>query len=113
MGMALLLVSEEASTSVAPKIFSCNGTRVTVEGRQRYRPGVTDERAPSPPLLRGWFHTVAFGLSLPAGLVLVLAADGARARIATSIYAVGVAALFGVSAAYHRGRWSAKAQARM
>jgi hemolysin III len=74
---------------------------------------VNEERPAAPPLLRGWFHTAAFAISVPAGLLLVLAAGGARARIATAVYATGVMALFGVSAAYHRGRWSDAARTRM
>ena len=61
----------------------------------------------------GWFHSVAFLLSIPAGLVLVIVADGTRARLATIVYAIGVATLFGVSGAYHRGHWSPKARTRM
>jgi hemolysin III len=68
---------------------------------------------PAPPLLRGWFHTGAFVISVPAGLLLVLGAGGARARLATAVYAIGVTALFGVSAAYHRGKWSDAARTRM
>jgi len=64
-------------------------------------------------LLTGWLHTAAFAISIPAGLLLVLAAGGARARLATAVYATGVTALFGVSAAYHRGRWSDEARTRM
>jgi hemolysin III len=67
----------------------------------------------APPTLRGWFHAGAFVVSVPAGLLLVLSARDARARFATIVYAIGVAALFGVSAAYHRGRWSEAARTRM
>ena len=74
---------------------------------------ITERIAPAPPLLRGWFHAVAFLVSIPAGLILVIAADGARARVATTIFASGVTVLFGVSALYHRGRWSERAHRRM
>jgi hemolysin III len=43
----------------------------------------------------------------------VVLADGTRATVATSIYAASAALLFGVSAAYHRGQWSPKAEKRL
>ncbi len=66
-----------------------------------------------PPRLRGWLHLVCFFLSLPAGAVVVAAAGSGRARLAAVVYAVGMTAMFGVSAAYHRGRWSPTARTRM
>jgi len=65
------------------------------------------------PLLRGWLHLVCFFLSVPAGSIVVAAAPTPRARGAAIVYAVGLSALFGVSATYHRGRWSAAARPRM
>ena len=65
------------------------------------------------PLLRGWLHLVCFFLSLPAGLIVVASAPSARARFAAVVYAIGVTALFGVSATYHRRQWSATARPRM
>ncbi len=58
------------------------------------------------PRLRGWLHAGAFPLVLAAGIVLVALAPTAPARVAAAVYAVASALLFGVSAAYHRGRWS-------
>lgn len=65
------------------------------------------------PLLRGWLHTVAFGLSIPAGLVLVIVAPDLGARLAAVVYWLTLMAQFGVSALYHRGDWSERAHARM
>ena len=65
------------------------------------------------PMLRGWLHLVCFFLALPAGVAVILLADGARARAGAVVYAVGMVALFGVSGSYHRGRWSAAARLRM
>ena len=65
------------------------------------------------PRMRGRLHQWAFIASIPAGLLLVLLAPDARARIATAIYAVTLTGLFGVSAAYHLGDWSEAAYARM
>ena len=66
-----------------------------------------------PPLLRGWLHLVCFMLSVPAGAVVVAAAGTSRARFAAVVYAIGMSAMFGVSAAYHRCRWSPAARRRM
>ena len=58
------------------------------------------------PLLRGWLHLVCFFLAIPAGVLVVALATSPRGRIGALVYAVGLVALFGVSGAYHRGRWS-------
>ena len=42
---------------------------------------------------------------MPLGLALVLVAGTVRARIALSVYAISLVALFGVSALYHRINW--------
>lgn len=68
---------------------------------------------PVTPLLRGWIHLVAFFVSIPAGVVLVLLAQSATARAAAAIYAFSLTAVFGASAAYHRIGWSPKAGRRM
>jgi hemolysin III len=59
------------------------------------------------PRFRGRFHQVAFFVSIPAGVTLIALAGGAAARVAAIIFAVSLTGLYGVSAAYHRGRWSA------
>ncbi len=58
------------------------------------------------PVLRGWLHVVWFGLSVVAGPLLLAGAHGAEQLTARAIYATSVTALFGVSALYHRGRWT-------
>src|SRR4051795_8517947 len=57
------------------------------------------------PRLRGVLHQWAFFVSIVAGAVLVLVAPAGRATLATAIYALTVAGLFGVSAVYHRVDW--------
>jgi hemolysin III len=57
------------------------------------------------PRLRGVLHQWAFVVSLAAGVCLVLGAGSVRARVATAVYALSVAALFGTSALYHRVDW--------
>lgn len=67
----------------------------------------------SRPRWRGRIHQVAFFVSIPAGIVLVALAEGWPARVAASIYAVSLVAVFGSSAAYHRGHWTPEALRRM
>ena len=59
------------------------------------------------PVLRGWLHLVWFEASLVLGTLLVARAHGAVRITALAIYAVSVSAMFGISALYHRGNWSA------
>jgi hemolysin III len=64
------------------------------------------ERAdPFKPRLRGVFHQWACACAVPLGLVLVVLAGTARARIALTVYSLSLVALFGVSALYHRINW--------
>jgi hemolysin III len=65
------------------------------------------------PALRGWLHVVAFVGWLIGGPFLIVAGPGAWAKTALSIYVVGMLAMFGTSAAFHRIHWSAKAWRRM
>ncbi|HEU4912259.1 MAG TPA: hemolysin III family protein [Actinomycetes bacterium] len=58
------------------------------------------------PHLRGWLHAGTFPVALAAGIVLVVLADGTRETVATGVYALSAALLFGISALYHRGSWS-------
>jgi hemolysin III len=60
------------------------------------------------PRLRGIPHTVAFVAALPLGVLLALYANTARERVAVISFAAAVAVMFGLSAAYHRGSWSAR-----
>ncbi|WP_423982141.1 PAQR family membrane homeostasis protein TrhA [Ilumatobacter sp.] len=65
------------------------------------------------PSWRGWLHTGAFALTIPAGLVLIVLADTAAARTSAAIYAASLAMMFGTSAAYHRLAQSETARRRM
>jgi hemolysin III len=65
------------------------------------------------PLLRGWLHLVSFALVLVAGPLLILAGQGAVERLCLTVYVLSLAALFGVSAAFHRIRWQPTARRRM
>jgi hemolysin III len=65
------------------------------------------------PVLRGWLHLVSFVAVLVAGPLLVAHAHTDGARAALTVYVVSLAALFGVSAAFHRIRWSPVGRRRM
>ena len=60
------------------------------------------------PRLRGWLHLFAFFGSIVAGAVLVPLASvlGLRAGLSVAVYSVTICGLFGISALYHRRRWS-------
>lgn len=63
--------------------------------------------------MRGWMHLFAFVAVLIAGPLLVVRAKGAWETTALTIYVVSIAILFGVSAAFHRIKWSAEGRRRM
>ncbi|MGH9117652.1 MAG: PAQR family membrane homeostasis protein TrhA [Acidimicrobiales bacterium] len=65
------------------------------------------------PTWRGRLHAWAFLGSIPAGLILVLAAERTAGRVATAIYVISLAAMLGTSAAYHRLARSTRARRRM
>jgi len=72
--------------------------------------------APDPrpkPILRGWLHAGAFAVSIPAAIVLIALAPGSAARVGALVYGLALAAQFGVSALYHRGRWGERGRAVM
>jgi hemolysin III len=66
------------------------------------------DRPDTRPRLRGRLHQVAFFAALVAGAVLVRLATtlGTRAGLSVTVYCVAICGLFGVSALYHRRRWS-------
>jgi hemolysin III len=55
-------------------------------------------------------HAVTFLLAIPAGVLLIVYADHAAARVGAAIYTTCLLVGFGTSAAYHRIRWSARAR---
>jgi hemolysin III len=74
---------------------------------------MTLPQVPETPTWRGRLHQAAFFVSVPAGIVLVLAARSTTARIAAIVYSLSLAAMFGASAAYHRLPWSPRSRRRM
>jgi hemolysin III len=63
------------------------------------------------PRLRGVLHEAAFPVSLLGGAWAILHAPEGSARTSTAVYAATLSTCLGVSALYHRGRWSARARA--
>src|SRR3954467_1513399 len=60
------------------------------------------------PRMRGWLHLFAFFGAIVAGAVLIPLASvlGPRAGFSVALYSLTILGLFGVSALYHRRRWS-------
>ena len=67
---------------------------------------VLDRHGNPKPRMRGWIHRGAFYAAVPAVLVLVALAPDTRARVASTIYGLSLAGLFGVSSMYHLGNWT-------
>jgi len=62
------------------------------------------------PTWRGWLHTAAFFVAIPAGVLLIVFADGTAGTVGASIYIAGVLLGFGTSAGYHRLARTERAQ---
>ena len=60
------------------------------------------------PALRGFLHQFAFIGSIVTGAVLIplAAVLGVRAGVSVAVYCLAICGLFGISALYHRRRWS-------
>ena len=58
------------------------------------------------PIWRGWIHAGTFPLAIVLGVILIVLADGAAAKISSAIFVASSLLLFGVSALYHRINWS-------
>jgi hemolysin III len=63
------------------------------------------------PTWRGWIHAGTFPVALIAGVVLILAAQGAPAKWAAAVFMATSLLLFGNSALYHRIDWAPKTKA--
>jgi hemolysin III len=57
------------------------------------------------PRWRGHLHRWAAAVSIPAGVAIVVAADGPRATVGALVYALGITAMFAVSAVVHWRAW--------
>jgi hemolysin III len=65
------------------------------------------------PVLRGWLHLLCFWASLAGGALLVARAHGGAQVTAALVYSASLSALFGTSALYHRGTWTAAMRLRL
>ncbi len=77
------------------------------------RPSTAEVAAVVKPLMRGWLHLGMFPLALLGGLTLVALADSLTERLVTVVFTLCTSALFGVSATYHRGRWTERRRVLM
>jgi hemolysin III len=57
------------------------------------------------PTWRGWIHAGTFPLAIVLGIILITLADGAAAKISSSVFVLSSLLLFGNSALYHRFNW--------
>ena len=71
-------------------------------------PLLDDERANPEvkPTWRGWIHAGTFPVAIALGVVLIVVADGALAKVSSAVFVLSSLLLFGVSAVYHRFNWS-------
>jgi hemolysin III len=83
-----------------------------VESFADARAAAAEQIAKVKPRLRGVSHEYAFFVSLVLGATLIVIAKGGEARLAVTIYAVSLSALFGVSALYHVHEWQRPAARR-
>jgi hemolysin III len=65
------------------------------------------------PALRGWLHLLCFVASLASGPLLVARAHGWVQITAALVYSASLSALFGTSALYHCGTWTAATRLRL
>ena len=65
------------------------------------------------PLFRGVLHRAAFIASVTLAPIAVVSAPGVWPRLITGLYSIAIAALFGVSALYHRVNWGPVGQRRL
>ena len=66
---------------------------------------------PAKPAMRGWLHLGMAPLILIAGLILTATSPTLEARVGCAVYTLMAVLLFGTSAVYHRGTWSAGMEA--
>jgi hemolysin III len=64
-----------------------------------------EQSVPEKPLWRGWIHAGTFPVTIIAGIILLLAADGPAATWSSAVFVASSMLLFGNSALYHRINW--------
>lgn len=68
---------------------------------------------PPKPHLRGRSHEYAFVVAVTLAPIMIVAAPGIVPRFVVALYVAAIAALFGISALYHRVDWAPGARSRM
>jgi hemolysin III len=58
------------------------------------------------PTWRGWIHAGTFPVAIVLGIILIVAAHGAAAKISSAVFVLSSLLLFGNSALYHRFNWN-------
>jgi hemolysin III len=66
---------------------------------------LTFDAADVKPTWRGWIHAGTFPVAIVLGIILVVAAHGAAAKVSCSVFFLSSLLLFGNSALYHRFNW--------
>ncbi|QYH36826.1 hemolysin III family protein [Salinibacterium sp. M195] len=69
---------------------------------------MTLDPAEQKPTWRGWIHAGTFPVAIVLGIILLVMADGAAAKISSAVFFASSLMLFGISALYHRFNWSEK-----
>lgn len=72
---------------------------------------VKEAVAPLKPKLRGWLHAGWTPLVVLGSAVLIALSRTPTARVGNIVFLAGALMLFGTSAIYHRGTWSARGNA--
>ena len=72
-----------------------------------------DLDAANPPVFRGVSHRAMFIVALTLAPIMIVAAPGVGPRLVIAFYTLSIAALFGVSALYHRVPWSPRVRRAM
>jgi len=67
----------------------------------------------NPPVFRGVSHRAMFIVALTLAPIMIVAAPGSGPRLVIAFYTLSIAALFGVSALYHRVPWSPRVRRAM
>ena len=58
------------------------------------------------PSWRGWIHAGTFPVTIVAGIILLVAAEGTAAKVSCAVFVLSSMLLFGNSALYHRFDWN-------
>ena len=65
------------------------------------------------PFLRGHFHQAAFFIALGACAMLLARVHSGRVLLPTLVYVVSLVGMFGISALYHRRKWTSQQRVLM